>query len=253
MAQASPVPPKSQPGGQTAAPQKQRSPAEKVVVWGGILLLLVLVGVQARARLGYSKTLQALQDRMAEDEGANANPLFVKDLGNFVYGWPSQKDESKGKHLSTIELTWTGLPMTKPLGLVVGYDPEEAGGTVMALETRGFVEGEQGVAPHPFTDEEVAEIGPNLPPGAAGAEPAGDEPSPEPQSASEPAAEPTAATPEPAPTEPAATEPAAPTEPAATPEPAATEPAPAEQPAAETPATEAPATTEPPPEKPADK
>jgi hypothetical protein len=118
-------------------------------VWVGIVLLLMLAAVQARARLGYTKTLEALQDRMAEDEGQNANPLLVKDLSNYVYGWPSQKEEKRGKHLTTIELTWNGLPMTTPLGLVVGYDPEEAGGTVMALETSGFVQPEPPAQPAP--------------------------------------------------------------------------------------------------------
>jgi hypothetical protein len=152
MSQAPSVPPASPPGGETAAPAKKRSSAEKRVVWGGIALLLLLVALQARARLGYSKTLEALQDRMAEDEGANANPLLVKDLHNYVFGWPSQKEEQKGTHLKTIELTWTGLPMTQPLGLIVACDPKEeekAGGTVMGLETSGFVQPETPPQPAP--------------------------------------------------------------------------------------------------------
>jgi len=173
MAHASSVPPTSSTGGETT-PQKQRSSTEKVVVWVGILILLALVALQARARLGYSKTLEALQDRMAEDEGVNANPLMVKDLNDYVFGWPSRKEESKGKHLSTIEMTWAGLPLTKPLGLVVGYDPDESGGTVMALETSGFAQ-----------SDSQAEDG--VPPGASGGDPITDEPNPESKSAAEPA------------------------------------------------------------------
>lgn len=177
MSQASSVPPASPPGGETAAPSKKRSSAEKLVVWGGIVLLLLLVALQARARLGYTKTLEALQDRMAEDEGVNANPLLVKDLPQYLYGWPAQREEKRGRHLTTIELTWTGLPMTKPLGLVVGYDPEEAGGTVMALETSGFVPGEPPPQPAPTGAALVEE------PGTA-------EPAPtEPQGSDQPAAE----------------------------------------------------------------
>ena len=47
-------------------------------------------------------TLEALQDRMAEDEGANANPLLVKDLPQYVYGWPSQKEEKRGTQITVV-------------------------------------------------------------------------------------------------------------------------------------------------------
>lgn len=194
MSDASPVPPTSPPVGATAVPKKQRTPAEKVVVWGGIVLLLLLVAMQARARLGYTKTLQALQDRMEEDEGANANPLLVKDLPQYVFGWPSQKAEKRGTHLTTIELTWTGLPMTKPLGLIVACDPEEekdSGGTVMGLETSGFVETEPPPQPAPTGAALVEE------PSGGAAEPAPQEPqnSDRPAAETPDAAEPGAATP----------------------------------------------------------
>ena len=78
--------------------------------------------------------------------------LLVKDLHNYLYGWPSQKEEKRGTHLTTIELTWNGLPMTKPLGLVIACDPKEeeaSGGTVMGLETSGFIPPEPPPQPAP--------------------------------------------------------------------------------------------------------
>ena len=277
MAQA-PVPPGSQPSSSPAAPaKKQRSPAEKVIVWGGIAVLLLVLAYQARARLGYNTTLKALEARLEQDEGVDAKPLLEGDLDSYIVGWPSRKVEEKNQHLKTVELTWPGL--TAPFVMTVMIDPSEEGGSVMAVQTSGFVEpAPPAREDRPMTAEEVAAFNASIPPGANGklpmpgeeaaAEPAADSKgaaaasddfaSPQPAAteptAAEPAAEPTATEPaatEPAATEPAVTEPAAET-PAATPEaapatetPAAEFPA-TEDPAAETPANEAPAATEPP-------
>ena len=139
MAQSS-VPPGSQPPQSSpgAPPKKQRSPAEMVIVWGGIIVLLAVVGYQARARLGYNMTLTALEDRLAQDEGVDAKPLLEGDLDNYIVGWPSRKTEEKNQHLKTVELTWPGL--TAPFVMTVMIDPSEQGGSVMAVQTSGYVE-----------------------------------------------------------------------------------------------------------------
>ncbi|MFO1095603.1 MAG: hypothetical protein U0992_20210 [Planctomycetaceae bacterium] len=229
MAQSSSGPPASQPPkNSNAAPAKPaRSPAERLIVWGGIIVLVGLVLFQARARVGYTTTLNALQERLAEDEGAEAKQLFIKDLDQYVVGWPSRKEEKKNEHKSTLALTWPGLSAS--YGIVVNYDPSEEGQPVIGLETVGF--------------DEEAEDASRLAARNAESGPAGGVPAPDAQQTQEsaPRDRPAEET-EPVADKPAESAPAAET-PAAT-EPAADKPAdaaPAEKPAEAAPAAEKPA------------
>jgi hypothetical protein len=142
MAQSSPVPPASQPPGKpAAAPAKAaRSPLERILVWGGIVALILVVAYQAHARFGYDMTRKALEQRLAEDEGQEAKQLFIKDLDQYVVGWPSRKQEQKNKHQATVELTWPGLGPSYTYGMVVFYDPEEDGEPVFNMVTRDYKE-----------------------------------------------------------------------------------------------------------------
>jgi hypothetical protein len=47
--------------------KKPRSPVERMIVWGGIAVLLILVLVELRAQQGYSTTVTKLQDLTGED------------------------------------------------------------------------------------------------------------------------------------------------------------------------------------------
>jgi hypothetical protein len=105
-----------------------------VLVWGGIALLLVLVAVQARARLGYTMTLNALQDRIAEDEGPNPRPLLVSEVDTHLVGWPSRSESKEGEHRSSIRLSWRGL--TSSYEITLPFDPSETEPAVMGLETK---------------------------------------------------------------------------------------------------------------------
>lgn len=135
-------------------------------------MLLVLVGIQARARFGYSMTLRALQQRLEEDEGVDAKTLYVTDLDQYVVGWPARKDSQQGPHTANLELTWRGL--TGTYGLVLSYDPGEDGGAIMGLQSRGYVEPPPTKNPEgAIPAEQAARMGQNLPPGAPGSEPAG--------------------------------------------------------------------------------
>lgn len=234
MAQ-SPVSPGSQPAQSSpAAPaRKPRSSGEKIVVWGGIIVLLAVVAYQARARLGYNMTLKALEGRLAQDEGVDGKALLAADLDNYIVGWPSREVSEKSKFLKTVKLTWPGL--TSSFVMTVEIDPSEepeSGGSVTAVQTSGY---EDPPAPE-------IEMKPMPEPGAEAAPPAGAEPpdaAPAPEgAAAEPATQPAAETP-------AATPEAVPaTESPAAETPAGDAPA-AETPAAETPAAETPAATEP--------
>lgn len=173
MAQSSPAPSSSPPpsGSKPAAApaKKPRSPVERVVVWGGIAVLLVLAAYQARARVGYSMTLSALQDRLEEDEGSDAKQLLLKDLDSYIVGWPSRKQDESSAHKGQIELTWPGLSAS--YGIVVGYDPSEEGKPITGMETRGFQEPPPEEQPAPRNGAAVPGV--NLPAGGRGGPPEG--------------------------------------------------------------------------------
>ena len=102
-------------------------------MWGGIIVLLVLVGIQARARFGYTMTLNALQDRIAQDEGPNPQPLLVNEVDGLLVGWPKRTDEKPSEHRGLIHLSWRGL--TTSYGMTLPYDPSENQPAIMGLET----------------------------------------------------------------------------------------------------------------------
>ena len=67
-------------------PAKQRSPVERAIVWGGILLLLLVVGIEYRAQQGYANSLQALSDASDETEGE----LTLDEVEALFSGGPSR-------------------------------------------------------------------------------------------------------------------------------------------------------------------
>jgi hypothetical protein len=98
------------------------------------MVLLVLVAIQARARFGYTMTLDALQDRIAEDEGPNPRQLLVSEVDSHLVGWPSQSRTEDAAHRSSIHLSWRGL--TSSYEITLPYDHTEENPAIMGLETK---------------------------------------------------------------------------------------------------------------------
>ncbi len=220
--------------GGRSAKKKSRSPVERIVVWGGIVVLLGLVAVEGRARKGYEWTLSALETEIAKDEGSTAQPLYVKDIDKHVIGWPKRVETESGSY-KKITLTWDGILPPRTYGIDLTYDNRDMKDgeppAVLNLATHGAPE-----PPPPVRTEEATEFRPAggmPPPGAGGPEggppggggPAGrgrPEGEPAPEGASPGAAAPDAsATDKPAETKPDETKPegetAAPAEAAGTP------------------------------------
>lgn len=65
-----PSPGSSNPAGAAPVPpaKKPRSPVERTLVWGGIAALLVVTLLELRAQQGYARTLEALGNRLDEDD-----------------------------------------------------------------------------------------------------------------------------------------------------------------------------------------
>jgi len=68
------------------AEAKPRNPVERIIVWGGIGILVVLVGFEAMARFGYTNSLNALQAKLAMDDAAEPVPLTLDVANKTVSG-----------------------------------------------------------------------------------------------------------------------------------------------------------------------
>lgn len=88
---------------------RKRSTVERVIVWGVILVLVVLVGLEARARIGYTNTLSALEER-------DLGPLST--LQDAFHFWPAQ--ERKTIHYQPlVVLKWFSLLHDYRIALMV--------------------------------------------------------------------------------------------------------------------------------------
>ncbi|REJ71743.1 MAG: hypothetical protein DWQ29_22835 [Planctomycetota bacterium] len=109
---------------ESSAPKRhERSSKERVLVWGGIGLLLLLVAFQAHARFGYEWTLDAVQKRLAEDDGPNPRQLMLSEVPPLIVGWPAQEtiDDAERPNAKALKLSWIGLGSSYEMSLP--YDP----------------------------------------------------------------------------------------------------------------------------------
>jgi hypothetical protein len=115
-------------------PRPARKPRHKVELWAvraGILLLVVLAGVQAHARFGYEMSLKSMQARLAAEEESGV-PLLVSDLPGLVVGFPS-RDDVEERHWRLVVYKWRGL--TQSYEIRMPYDSSEKTPAILSLET----------------------------------------------------------------------------------------------------------------------
>jgi hypothetical protein len=139
----------------SAKTKAPRSPVERIIVWGGILVLLVLVAAQARARMGYQMTVDALRERVMLDEGANPQSLLLKDIDQHIVGWPNRTEEKFGKTEQVVTLTWKGLLSTYGVDVRATQDTEPV---VLELIPHGAPEPKLPVADGPMDGEPTDEM-----------------------------------------------------------------------------------------------
>lgn len=159
-----------------AAPKKSRSPVERIVVYSMIVVLLVLVGIQAHARFGYTMTLNNLRPRI-DDEDPNVEALPITEIPEYIVGWPSRSEGEVSNTVKSIEYRWTGL-LGKSYGLTLTYNTLSEPYTVQGLASDDAAEPED-----PFADEaapaaeEGGDAGAEQGPGGGGGPGAGAGPS----------------------------------------------------------------------------
>ena len=101
---ATPAPSDSPSSEQTQPAKRSRSPVERVVVWGGILALLTVCGVEAMARFGYERSLSSLETAIQNKDGGEA--LTIEGIDSHLSGFPSREDDQKS---NVITYRWSGL------------------------------------------------------------------------------------------------------------------------------------------------
>ncbi|MBW3539710.1 MAG: EF-hand domain-containing protein [Planctomycetes bacterium] len=123
---AEPNPSQAQPkvvrsGAAPANPAKKRSPIERIVVWVLIVGLLVVVGLEWRARHGYNTTMEDVQaavDEAAAAKSTDAKGLTLAGAQDLISSSPSaRRDKVNG--LPVQVLKWRG-----PVGSLLGREYE---------------------------------------------------------------------------------------------------------------------------------
>jgi hypothetical protein len=117
-------------------PTTRRSPLERALVWGGILLLLVVVGSELLAQRGYGSTLSGLEERF----DSNAT-LPEAELPGHIHGF-AIRDEEKKNDVRTLTLTWPSLFRTYKLRL-----PIATGDVLCVVETESSYKDQLKEAP----------------------------------------------------------------------------------------------------------
>ncbi len=114
---------------QQAAPESaqdkpERNPTEKLIVRILIIAMLILVVVEAHAKIGYSSTLSKLEERLKLDD--QGEPLSTDTIPSLISGFPSRTEHENKS------FTYRWKSFVKSYGITVDYDNEHH---VTALQT----------------------------------------------------------------------------------------------------------------------
>ena len=83
----------------------KRNPVERIIVWGGIGIMLLVVATEGLARFGYSTSLNRIQAAMdAEDDAADSEGLTLEKAESMMLGFPSRSEEG-----NTVTYRFKGL------------------------------------------------------------------------------------------------------------------------------------------------
>jgi len=154
-----------------AASKSGRNPVERVIVWGVIIALLVIVFVEFRANSAFQNSLAALDAQLAIAEANPGSPFLITDVqpllvGSYSGTEPEEKVETGfGKHQEVV-YTWKSLLREQKIYIVSSFVDVDRFedvpvSNVIAVETEQArkirLEGEAAAAaPTRETDDEPA-------------------------------------------------------------------------------------------------
>jgi hypothetical protein len=119
----------NQPASPATTPAKTRSPVERAVVWGGILLLVVLVGIEFNWKRAHEGALEALVAKVKTADEADQT-LSAADVKALVGDKAPRVEEVVDQRLASnarrVEIyTWPTLNFLGERALYVYYDAGE--------------------------------------------------------------------------------------------------------------------------------
>ena len=106
---------------QPPKPEKKRSPAERVIVWGAIAILLVVVAIEWRAQHGYKQALAAVSDVLQASD-ATGDDVTLPDVEKLMAGAKAESAPSQGR-FEVLTYEWNGLFRSYMLRLQI--EPED--------------------------------------------------------------------------------------------------------------------------------
>jgi len=89
-----------------ARPVKRRSPVERVVVWGMIAALMVVLGIEGYAKMAYGSSLSSLQKKLNESEASG--DLTIAKAHDSIRG-AYRRAESQDKRGKQVTYRWFSL------------------------------------------------------------------------------------------------------------------------------------------------
>ncbi|HTI51108.1 MAG TPA: hypothetical protein VL475_09155 [Planctomycetaceae bacterium] len=152
----------NQPAPPSVAPAKTRSPIERAIVWGGILVLLVLVGIEFNWKRAHESALETLLAKVKAADDSD-QPLKAADVKAFVGGKTPRVEQVADKRLASnarrVEIyTWPTLNFLGERALYVYYGIGEGDDAEVLSVTTGPDEETADKFNKPLTKEEEAEL-----------------------------------------------------------------------------------------------
>ena len=150
---------------------KPRNPVERAIVWGLIGAMIVVIGIEYRARSGYEGTISILREKLAKD-GGTAVPMT--EVQTLIGGSPTETEKRRNTTNKFVELKWFSLFKDYRIELMVEMD-EENPALISYSTPNAVVETLDSVADtSPATTDFAPTMGsggPMSPPGAGSGEP----------------------------------------------------------------------------------
>ena len=114
------------PSNAPAAPAKKRHPIERALVWGGIVVLLAVLGWEFSAREGYNRSMHDLEEAVQKP---SETPLTAENVRQYVHGY-AVWGETKYLNSKLITLKWPSLFKQYQFNLAL-----DGNGVVRGVET----------------------------------------------------------------------------------------------------------------------
>jgi|GEM_PF-1941289 hypothetical protein len=105
----------------TGKQKKPRSPVERVVVWGGISILLIIAGIQGMAAYGFTTSKDKVVSAVKRAD-ESSDELNLNDAEELMSGFWSKSPIQKKNHERFIVYSWTGVYQHYSVLLNLGAD-----------------------------------------------------------------------------------------------------------------------------------